>query len=284
MARTINPPRSNTLKGELRNEIIKEESFTPEPPVKKTREKKEKTPRAPKAPKEKRVRTEDELARLERRFRVFGLFSVLLSFYLLFSFTSYLLTWENDYSFTDTVFKHFSFDGFFDNKIPVENWMGKIGALTGYLFISKWFGVASFFFVVILFNSGMKHFFHITIFPVWKTLEYCFFGIIWLPILLALVLPGQDLLAGVYGFQLNIWLTEFLGTSGLAMLLGFTAFSFLILSFNIPFRWFQSKPMVEIPIEEKFAVAETLQTKEESEPETDVIPAIPVNYLKEQDR
>jgi S-DNA-T family DNA segregation ATPase FtsK/SpoIIIE len=282
MARTINPPRSNTFKGEQKEEeiLIEELPREEEPRVKKTREKKEKTPRVPKPPKEKKERTEQELASLERRFRVFGLFSLLLSFYLLFSFTSYILTWQTDFSFTDTVFKHFTLDAFFDNKKPVENWMGKIGALTGYLFISKWFGVASFLFVIILFNSGMKHFFHITIFPLWKTLEYCFFGIIWTPVLLAVAVPGNDLLTGVYGYQVNIWLTEFLGVSGLAMLLGFTALSFLIISFNVPFRWFKQKGKV-IPVEDTAMAMPPVQNQNMAEPEIPVQPAVPVNYMKE---
>jgi S-DNA-T family DNA segregation ATPase FtsK/SpoIIIE len=282
MARPINPPRANTFKGEPKyEEILADELPVPDNKVKKTREKKEKPPRVPRPPKEKKVLSEQELARLERRFRVFGLFSLLVSFYLLFSFTSYMLTWQNDFSFTDTIFKHFTLDGFFDNKIPVENWMGKIGALTAYLFISKWFGVASFLFIIILFNSGMKHFFHIGIFPLWKTMEYCFFGIIWIPVLLALVMPGNDLFTGVYGFQMNIWLIEFLGISGLAMLLGFTALSFLILSFNVPFRWFKHKKSTEITVEDSVPTAVADEQPPAEEPEHELIPLIPVNYMKE---
>ena len=282
MARTINPPRANTLKGEPREEeILIEEIPEPGSKIKKSREKKEQPSRIPRPPKQKKERTEQDQARFERRFRVMGLFSLLLSFFLLFSFTSYLLTWQSDFSFTDTVFKHLTFDNFFDNKTPVENWMGKIGALTGFLFISKWFGVASFFFVIILFNTGMKHFFHIRIFPTWKTLEYCFFGILWLPALLALVVPGNDLLTGVYGFQVNIWLAEFLGTSGTAMLLGFTALSFLILSFNIPFRWFIHKNKIEVTVDGNVPVSAAAGEKAPQEPEVEVVPAIPVNYLKE---
>lgn len=283
MARQINLPRANTLKGEPREEEIPaEEVQAPDAKVKKSREKKEKPPRVPKPPKEKKVRSEEDQARYEQRFRVFGLFSLLLSLYLLFSFTSYILTWQNDFSFTDTIFKHFTLDNFFDNKIPVENWMGKFGALTGYLFISKWFGVASFFFVIILANTGMKYFFHFRIFHVWKTLEYCFFGIIWLPVLLALVAPGNDVLTGVYGFQMNIWLIEFLGIMGLAMLLGFTALSFLILTFNIPFRWFKSKVKTEIPVESNMPVVATPGNSEPLEPAIIETPAIPVNFMKEQ--
>ena len=281
MSRPINPLKSNTLKGEPREE----ESLTIELPVsdqkvKKAREKKEKPPREAKPPREKKVRTEQDKARVEQRFRVFGLFTLLLCFYLLFSFTSYLLTWQADFSYTDTIFKHFSLDGFFDNKIPVENWMGKIGALTSFLFISKWFGVASFLFVIMLFNTGMKHFFHVRIFPVWKAIEYCLFGIIWVPVLLALVSPGNDLLTGVYGYQVNIWLIEFLGTSGVAMLLGFTAFSFLILAFNIPFRWFKAKTKVNIPVEAPAPLAISRTEPEPTEADKEAPPEIQVNYMK----
>ena len=284
MARTINPPRTNTFKGEPKDEeIVADELPVPDNKVKKAREKKEKLPWTPKPPREKKVRTEQDLARQEQRFRVFGLLSLLLSFYLLFSFTSYILTWQTDFDFPDSVFKHFTLDGFFDNKNPVENWMGKIGALTGYLFISKWFGVASFLFVVILFNTGMKHFFHIKIFPVWKTLEYGFFGIIWVPVMLALAIPGNDLLTGVYGYQMNIWLTEFLGISGLAMLLGFTALSFLILSFNIPFRWFKPKNKTDIPVEALSSLTAFPEEYDPSDPEMEIPPVIPVNYMHEPD-
>ncbi len=282
MARPTNTIRANTFKGENQEpEILIEEVQVPDAKAKKNRVKKEKPPREPKPPKEKKVLTEQDQARLERRFRVFGLFSLLLSFYFVLSFTSYFLTWESDFSFTDTIFKHFTTDGFFDNKIPVENWMGKIGALTGYLFISKWFGAASFFFVVILFNSGMKHFFHISIFPLWITLEYCFFGIIWLPVLLGLVFPGNDLLTGVYGFQMNVWLTEFLGLSGLAMLVGFSALSFLILSFNIPFRWFKKRSKVDIQIATPITDSAIDTNPTEANPELQEQQIIPVNFMKE---
>ena len=277
MARPINQPRTNTFKEEPREENILEEAL---PPVdKKVRKVTEKKTRTAKPPKEKKTPTEQDLARTERRFRVLGLFFLLTSLFLLFSFTSYILSWKADFSFTDTIFKHFTFDAFFENKIPVENWMGKIGALTGYLFISKWFGVASYCFIILLFNTGMKQFFHIQIFPIWKTLEYGFFGIIWIPVLLGLIFPGNDILTGIYGFQMNQWLVEFLGTSGLTMLLGFTFLSFFIMAFNIPFRWFKSKERIELP-ETDLPPGKTDQPAgtDSDIPELSVIP---VNYMKE---
>ncbi|HPS62438.1 MAG TPA: DNA translocase FtsK 4TM domain-containing protein [Bacteroidales bacterium] len=283
MAKTIQPPRSNVFKGATNDDetLTVDLPLLQEDPPKKKKEKKERTRRESKPPKQKKERSEQEIAAQERRFRVFGLFCLLMSFYFLFSFASYLLTWQNDFSYTDTVFKHFTLQGFFGQKVPVENWMGKIGALTGYLFISKWFGVASFLFVVILFNTGMKHFFHIRIFPVWKTLEYSFFGIIWLPVCLSLTVPGNDLLSGVYGYQVNLWLTEFLGASGLAMLLGFTGFSLLILSFNIPFRWFAGGKKKGIPVEDTTPPVMETQDGASVLPAGDEPASMPFNLMKE---
>ncbi len=273
MARPGTQPRSNTYREEPSENVVPDASFvTGEAPVRNKKQQKErqpkppKPPKTPKPPKEKKVRTEHEQARHERQIHVLGLFFLLLAFYLLFSFTSYLYTWENDFSFTDSIFKHFSLDRFFEDKNPVENWMGKIGAVTAHLFITKWFGVSSFLFVIILLNTGMKQFFHVRIFPLWATLEYSFFGIIWIPVALGLMTPGNGLLTGVYGFQMNLWLTEFLGTSGLALLLGFTGLSFLILSFNVPFRWLGTGKQKEIPVSE--APSSTL-------PDTDIQPVTP---------
>ncbi len=246
MAKQNIPLKTNTFKEDLTPD-------DPPIPVVEVPEKKIKKPkktRSEKPKREKRLPTEQEVAKREQRFRVLGLFLLILALYLLFSLASYVQTWKTDYSFTDTVFKHFSFDHLFDNTFPVENWMGKTGAIVAYLLISKWFGLASFLFIIILLNSGMKLFFGINIFPVWKTLEYCFFGILWIPIFFGLIWPENDLLSGVYGFQMNLWGMEFLGSSGLGLLLGFTFLSFLILAFNIPFRWLASGKKDEIHAEE----------------------------------
>ena len=73
-----------------------------------------------------------------------------------------------------------------------------------------------------------------------------------MPIFLDLVFPGEDILYGVYGFQASLWLTEYLGTSGLVLVLIFTGLSILILGFNIPFRWIRRKPKIEIPVESAY--------------------------------
>jgi S-DNA-T family DNA segregation ATPase FtsK/SpoIIIE len=72
---------------------------------------------------------------------------------------------------------------------------------------------------------------------------------------------------------------EFLGTSGLTMLLGFTLLSFFIMAFNIPFRWFKSKERNELSETD----LTTGKTDQPAVTDSDIpeLSVIPVNYMKE---
>lgn len=247
MAKKSSPLRANTFrqeKEEEEKEIPEEkkpaQKKKPEKPVKPKKEKKEKKEKKPGKPID------------ERYLRVTGLFFLLFAVYLFLAFASYIQTWKADFDFSSKVFSNFTINHFLESKTP-ENWVGKIGALTAYLFISEWFGVASFLFVVVLFVAGMKFFFRVKIFPLVKTLKYSFFGIVWIPVALSVIFPGEDVLFGVYGFEANKFLQDFLGYSGLILLLAFTLLCFLILAFNIPFRWMKKKVITEIPVTDPVA-------------------------------
>jgi len=271
MARNYNPLKSNVFKDEANPE---QEIPSPsvEEPVKqrKTRKEKpvsEKKPKKEKPPVKKREPSPHEIEKKERRLRVWGLFLLLLAVYLLLAFISYLQWWKTDYSYADTVFKHFSFDTFRSGDVHCQNWMGKTGALVSYIFITNWFGIASFLFVLILAAWGIKWLLRLNFLAPWKTMEYSFFGIIWVPVFLGLVLPTDRLdtgvlFTGVYGFQMNIWLLDFLGYSGLAIALAFTFLSFMILAFNIPFRWMKHDKPEPVLQEIQPSVPLTADTKE----------------------
>ena len=242
MAKQSNTLKTNTFKDAKKPPEILDETSQNE------KKQNRKSSRPKESLKTQQAGHDDAIDRNEKHHRILGLFFILFSFFLLFAFTSYILTWRRDFDFPDTMVKHFSLSWLFDQKNQISNWMGKIGALAGYLFISKWFGIASFILVIIFFNSGVKQFFHVSLFPFWKTLEYGFFAILWTPVALGLLFPEKDIFSGMYGFQMNIWLVDLLGTSGLILALLFLFLSFIILAFNIPFRWFHKKPSVEIPV------------------------------------
>jgi S-DNA-T family DNA segregation ATPase FtsK/SpoIIIE len=258
MGKKINPLRANTFRQEAKEEEPEKPDI--KKPEKPARKKKPEKPVKPK--KEKKARKPID----ERYLRVMGLFFLLFSLYLFLSFASYTQTWKVDFDFSSKVFSNFTLNHFLESKTP-ENWVGKIGALTAYLFISEWFGIASFLFVLILVVAGLKFLLKFTVLPLVRTLQYSFFGIVWTPVALSVIFPGEDILFGVYGLEMNKILQDFLGYSGLILLLGFIFLSFLILSFNIPFRWLKKKEKVEILLQEvqPEVIAEEPVSEEEKE-------------------
>jgi S-DNA-T family DNA segregation ATPase FtsK/SpoIIIE len=267
MGKKISPLRANTFRQDSpTEEPEKADLEKPGKPEKTARKKRPEKPEKPEKPakpkKEKKVRKPVN----ERYLRVLGLFFLLLCLYLFLSFTSYTQTWRVDYDFANKVFSNFSLNHFLESKTP-ENWVGKIGALTAYLFISEWFGVASFLFVLILFVAGMKFLLKVKIFPLVRTLKYSFFGIVWTPVALSVIFPDDDILYGVYGLEVNKILQDFLGYSGMILLLAFILLSFLILTFNVPFRWFKKKESLEVPVAGEAAVAEAGPQVPDDKPE-----------------
>src|ERR1035438_7786402 len=179
MAKQTNPLKSNTFREEPVIEERPEEK--PEEEQKKGRrnsQKKEKPAPPKKKPKEKKPKKPGD----GRHYRVFGLFCLLFAGYLLLSFISYTQSWKADYDFSQKVFYDHSLNTFLHYNTPIDNWMGKFGALFSFIFLNSSFGVASFLFVLVLFTAGMKLFFRVTVFPIWRTIKYSFFGIIWIPV------------------------------------------------------------------------------------------------------
>ena len=97
MARLSNPVKANTFKGEKQEEepIVSPpvDDVVPGKEKKKGKEKKEKAPPKERVPRE---RTPEEKEKSVRRYRVLGLLCLLLSAFMLFSFTTYLQTRKSD--------------------------------------------------------------------------------------------------------------------------------------------------------------------------------------------
>src|SRR5436305_2063525 len=74
----------------------------------------------------------------ERTYKVFGLVLLMTSFFMVIAFVSNLFTWKEDQAIAgvDSVFKLL-----IHSDIRVENWLGKIGALTALKFQNEWFGI-----------------------------------------------------------------------------------------------------------------------------------------------
>jgi len=174
--------------------------------------------------------------RSRRLKKITGLFLILLSVFMLLSFISYLFSWKFDDAMLDG--KLFSWSLLTDKSVVAANLMGRLGAITAHWFIKKWFGIASFLFVLILFTAGFRLMFRITLLPVKRTLAYSLFFLVWISVFLGYVIHSGEwlILAGIFGYESKLWLNGLTGSLGTALLLFFSLGSFLILVFDPNFK------------------------------------------------
>ncbi len=183
-----------------------------------------------------------------RVIKIVGLLFLIFSLYFLIAFTSYLFTWQDDQSYVSdpnggwsTLFKSSEeIQKVGVNHMAVENWLGKLGALLSHQFIYKWFGIASFLFIGILFIIGYRMLFKVRIVSIAKTLSYSLFLLVFLSVAIGFLhsftTDFPHYLEGEFGFWTNRLLTAQIGNFGVGGLLLFSALTFLILAYNIDFK------------------------------------------------
>ena len=172
----------------------------------------------------------------ERFHKTSGLFLVLISIYLFFSFTSYLFTWKYDLSIIDGKSIGFVFNG---EESEIQNWLGKFGAYIAHRFLKIWYGVASYLFVLVFFVIGFKSLFKFELLPIIKTLKVSFVSLIWLCTFLGFIFKESDLdfMGGLYGQVTNNWLIGVFGQIGTGFFIFFLGISSVVLLFNPSLSW-----------------------------------------------
>lgn len=202
---------------------------------------------------------------LDKTTKILGLFILLLSLYFLIAFTSYLFTWQDDQSYISS-----SNGGWgnllksseelrdigFDSPV-VDNWLGKFGALLAHQFIYKWFGIASFIFVVLFFIIGYRLLFKVLVYPLNKTFAYSLFFLLFISTTIAYFhgfasnLP--HFIEGEIGFWSNRLLQAQIGRAGVGALLLFAALTFLVVVYNLDFKFPERSPVLNTENEESEA-------------------------------
>jgi DNA segregation ATPase FtsK/SpoIIIE, S-DNA-T family len=172
----------------------------------------------------------------ERLHKSVGLFLILFSAYLFIAFTSYLFTWKYDQNIIDDKMFDWVFNG---DEVLVQNWLGKLGAFTAHHFLKIWFGIASYTFTFIAFILGFKALFKHTLFSLVKSLKVSFILIIWLSTTMAFFSQNSeyDFLGGLYGYQINQWLTGVIGQVGTGFFVVFSGLIFTMILFNPSLSW-----------------------------------------------
>jgi DNA segregation ATPase FtsK/SpoIIIE, S-DNA-T family len=183
---------------------------------------------------------------LDARWRkVFGIISILGAIYLAIAFVSYLYTWKYD---QDKVL-HFTWSSFFQKNLAVENWLGRLGAYISNAFFYYGFGLPSMVVVLLLLKLGVDLIKRNSLRPLSIMTRNMIAGMAFFSLLLEFIFRSSAFTwGGAFGESLCIWLTNFIGTIGLFLLLLVSIGTFIIWKYNINIEQFQySLPGVQLP-------------------------------------
>tara|TARA_B100000795_G_scaffold130321_1_gene97239 strand:- start:28214 stop:30619 length:2406 start_codon:yes stop_codon:yes gene_type:complete len=152
-----------------------------------------------------------------------GSFLALLGIALLFSFTSFLFTWQADQSIV----------GVFDRTLETKNWLSTFGTNIAHFCMYQGFGVAAYIFATLVTLTGVYFFFDYTK----KQLKrFWFWGIllmIWISVFFGFFDTNNGILSGVIGFELNDFLQDYVGLTGTILAMTFFAIVYLVLRLKI---------------------------------------------------
>ncbi|WP_018477262.1 FtsK/SpoIIIE family DNA translocase [Pontibacter roseus] len=202
------------------------------PPAEKTKPKKQKKPfKLPSF----RLRLKLPAFLTDRRFKLFiGFSSMLISFFLIIAFVSYLFTGAADQSVVESV----EGTGLKESGQEAENWLGLFGAWVSHFFIFNLLGLGAFFLVPIFFFAGSRIVFRWKSVSMSYVLGLCTFSMLWLSLTLGYIVLSTNtveslgFLGGGIGIETAIWLSSLIGW-GSGLLLGFLLLVFLVFFFNI---------------------------------------------------
>ncbi|MEM9831614.1 MAG: DNA translocase FtsK [Bacteroidota bacterium] len=163
-----------------------------------------------------------------------GFFLIMTSLYLLIAQISHLLTGVADQSVVEAVME----SNWKAAGQETENWLGLVGAVVSYLWIYRWFGIASLLIPPLLFAAGVRLVFRRTLLSLYRTTIAVAFFLVWTSWLLGYLiyhqgdLSGWGMLSGGVGYELAI-ITDSLIGWGTILLLALTLIVFVIYFFGL---------------------------------------------------
>jgi S-DNA-T family DNA segregation ATPase FtsK/SpoIIIE len=203
-----------------------------------------------------------------------GFFLLTTSLFLFTAFVSYLFTGKSDMSVIQAAAE-------MDVKASgaeIENWLGLLGAQASYLFIFKWFGLASFLIPPFLFILGYHITFKKVIMSAASAFSFVAFFLFWISLLLGFMVfeAGEtnafSFLCGGIGYELAVLFDSLFGW-GTYLVLIFSLLVFSIFYFDITsLLSFNQKDDVYIPSDETEVAdsqddeSETQNTSEDQKP------------------
>ena len=155
---------------------------------------------------------------------LFGSLLVLFSISMLLAFISFYIYGQADQSAVNQLT---------DRNVTVHNWLGKFGAYLADFFVYKGFGVASFLFVRLLFLTGAYLVLDLAVKKLKNTWFWDLFAILIVAILFGFFADFVPELGGIVGYEMNLFLQDFIGKAGTLLVLIFGLIIYLIFKIKI---------------------------------------------------
>jgi len=155
---------------------------------------------------------------------LFGTLLILFAISLLLAFVSFYIYGQNDQSAVDQLS---------DRTTTVENWLGKFGAYLADIFVYKGFGLASFLFVRLFFLTGAYLVLDLSVKKLRNTWFWDLYAIVVIAVLFGFFANFLPELGGIVGYEMNIFLQDFIGKAGTMLVLIFGLIVYLLFKIRI---------------------------------------------------
>ena len=206
-----------------------------------------------------------------------GFFLIVAALYLLIAFVSFLFSGPADQSVVESVLE----SSVKSAGLEIKNWLGLVGATAAYLFIFRWFGVASFLIPPLLLVGGTRIVFRQQLIRPRRAFQWVAFFLVWTSLLLGYGVYHQETVAdwgflgGGVGYEMAVLSDSLIGW-GTLLLLALALAVFLIFFFDIA-HWFNFASAPAAPTVAPAASNEALFTEMMEDHVTDPEPTSPFN-------
>ena len=163
---------------------------------------------------------------------IFGIFLMLFSIFLCIAFISFFFNWQEDQS---------TLNQLTNRAVKSKNLLGKIGANLSHFFIYKGFGIAAFIVALQLFLTGLYILFQRKLSKMVISWNWSLIAMVLVSVTFGFLHEKFALLSGVIGFEINIYLQDFIGKTGLTILLIFFFLAYIVLRYKVTFDQFINK-------------------------------------------
>ncbi|WP_299670107.1 DNA translocase FtsK [uncultured Polaribacter sp.] len=158
---------------------------------------------------------------------IFGIFLMLFSLFLCIAFISFFFNWQEDQS----TIHHLT-----NRAVKSKNLLGKIGANLSHFFIYKGFGIGAFIISFQLFLTGLYILFQRKFSKIIISWNWSLIAMVLISVTLGFLNEKFALLFGVIGFEINRYLQDFIGKTGLAIVLIFLFIAYIIVRYKVTFH------------------------------------------------